>query len=121
VIDAVVCDPRPARTPGAAHPRRGGHGAAGVAILAQRVRRAQQHPTTCTPPSGSCCDPRPARTPGAAPMRSRSAVSRPALRSSPSAYAGRSRGRHVRAERVHVVAILAQRVRRAQRLPYVLV
>ena len=88
---ACSCDPRPARTPGAAAVK--GHGrvrAEVVAILAQRVRRAQ--PATLTRygaafslrsspsayagrsrpartprgPAQHRCDPRPARTPGAA-------------------------------------------------------
>ena len=115
VTRSRCCDPRPARTPGAA-------GVTGVvqtpdpavAILAQRVRRAQPDPTGHSRSRAGRCDPRPARTPGAAPHVRCSAAAVLELRSSPSAYAGRSTGPAGPRRSPPAVAILAQRVRRAQ-------
>ena len=85
------CDPRPARTPGAAdRPRTG----------SSRHRWCCDPRPARTPGAATCgrsarcsprrCDPRPARTPGAATVVGSVGVPATELRSSPSAYAGRS-------------------------------
>ncbi len=136
------CDPRPARRPGAApapspQPRRSPAGCDPRPARRPGAAAAQPGPT---PHGRHCCDPRPARRPGAACVvrhrrdtagavailaqrggRAQLARSRPApprlsaLRSSPSAEAGRSAAPYrLSPSPRRCVAILAQRGGRAQ-------